>query len=121
MVWDQEPLLPPHKDDATVSVIQSHMGSLSLMPNVLESWETRPMDDVLVLGCTPVLCEEAIAAADNLSVEISGEFWPIIRQTSYSKIATESRGRKVDIHNGHINVVAVPAAFLGSLKGGSWI
>ena len=47
------------------------------------------MDHVLVLSGSPILGQETIAAANDLSIEISGKLRPVIRQAPDPQIATE--------------------------------
>jgi hypothetical protein len=89
MIWDQEPLLPPHKDHTAVSIVKGQVRALCVVSDVLEGRKSRPVHQVLVLGRTPILSEEPITAANDLGVKIRREFWPVIRETSDPEIATE--------------------------------
>lgn len=48
------------------------------MFDVLERRESRPMHHILVLISSPILCQEAMSAADYLGIEVCGEFRPVI-------------------------------------------
>lgn len=78
MVRDQESLLPPHEDSATIPVTHRQKGLLQIILDMSESWETRPMDHVLLLIGAPVLCQESVSTADDFSVEIRCELRPVI-------------------------------------------
>jgi len=44
------------------------------------------MDKIFVSRCTPILCQEAISIANDLRIEVSGQLWPIISQTTYFQV-----------------------------------
>lgn len=79
------------------------------------------MDHVLVLSSPPILGQETIASADDLSIKISGELRPVICQAPDPEIAAEGGGSEIDIHDGYVDVVAVPTTFLGPLEGSAWV
>jgi len=89
MIWNQEPLFPPHKDYTAVSIVKSQVRVLCVVSDVLKGGKSRPVHQVLVLSSTPILCEETITVANDLSVKIRRELRPVIRQTSDPKITTE--------------------------------
>lgn len=114
------------------------MRLLQFVADVSESREAAPVDHVFLLGGTPIPSQETITAADDLCVEVGGEFWPVIGQAAYAEVSTEVGEGEVNIlegkqhlqkqvptmgmpwkytdHNGHADVVAVPPAFLGALE-----
>lgn len=67
------------------------------MLDIFEGWKTGPMHKVLVLRGTPILGDETISTSNNLGIEICGEFWPVIGQTTNAKVTTEGRRRKVNV------------------------
>jgi len=97
VVWNQELFLPTHEDGASVSIIDGQARTLCLVPDVAESREAGPMDDVLVFTGAPVLSEKAIATADDLCVKIGCELGPVICEATDAEIAAEKRGSKIDI------------------------
>jgi len=121
VVGNQELLLPPHEDGSSVSIFHDQMRLLQLVADVPESREAAPVDHVFLLGCAPVPSQEAIATANNLCVEVGGEFWPVICQAAYAEVSTEVGEGEVNIYNGHTDVVAVPAALLGALENSTGI
>ena len=55
------------------------------------------MDKILLLSGTPAFRQESIAASYYLRIKISGQFWPILRQTTYTQIAAKERRCKVNV------------------------
>jgi hypothetical protein len=74
------------------------------------------MYHVALLVSSPTSGEEAIPTADNLCVEISRKLRPVIGEPSDTEIAAKERGREVDVHYGHCDIVAVSAALLSALE-----
>jgi hypothetical protein len=69
------------------------------MFDMSEGRETLPVDHVLLLVGTPVLCQKPIFTTNDFRIEIRGELWPVICQTSYAEITAKKRGRKVYVLN----------------------
>ena len=63
---------------------------------MLKGRKTRPVDHVFVLSGSPILGQESIAAADNLSIKIGGELRPVICQAPNPEIA--AKGWRSEIH-----------------------
>jgi len=97
MVGYQESLLPPHENSATIPVAYCQVRFLQLILDVTECDKTRPMNHVFLFRSAPILSQEPVPTADNFSVKVGSQFWPVIRQTSNAEIATKKRGRKVHI------------------------
>jgi hypothetical protein len=97
MIWDQKFLLPPHEYDSSVPVINRHMWKLSFVLYMFECGESRPMHDIFMPGCTPVLGEETISTTNDLSIKISGQLWPIVCQTADPEITAQRRCSKVHV------------------------
>jgi len=68
------------------------MWFLQLMLDMSESRETLPVDHILLLVGTPVLCQKPILVTDDFCIEIRGELWPVVGQTPYAEI-TAKEGR----------------------------
>jgi hypothetical protein len=68
------------------------MWFLQLMLDMSESRETLPVDHILLLVGTPVLCQKTILVTDDFCIEIRGELWPVVGQTPYAEI-TAKEGR----------------------------
>ena len=86
MIWDQESLLPSHEDDSSVPLVDSHMWKFSFMLYMFKCGKSRPMHDIFMSSCTPVLGEETIPTSNDLGIKISGQLWPIVSQTADPKI-----------------------------------
>lgn len=121
VVGNQELLFPPHEDSSSVGVFHGEVRLLELIADVPERRETAPMDHVFLLRRAPVPSQEAIPTANDLCVKVRGEFRPVICQSAYAEVSTEVGERKVDVHNGHADIVAVPAALLCALENSTGI
>jgi hypothetical protein len=88
-----------------------------LVLDVAEGREASPMYHIALLVSSPTPREEAMPTANNFCVKISGELWPVIGEPANTEIATKERGRKVDVHYGDSDIVAVAPALLSALKG----
>lgn len=55
VVWNQEFFLPPHKDGASISIVDGQARALSLMSDVTECREARPMDEIFIFASAPIL------------------------------------------------------------------
>jgi len=97
VVRNQELLLPSHEHRPSIPIIDSHMRFLGLSFDVLECWESCPMDHVFMFRGTPILGQEPIPTSNDLSIEIGCEFRPIICQAPYPEVATQERRGKIDI------------------------
>lgn len=86
MVWDQELFLPPHEDCTTISVTHRQVWLLQLVLHMSESRESLPVDHILLLIRTPILCQEPVPTAYNLCIKVGGEFWPVVGQTTYPQV-----------------------------------
>jgi hypothetical protein len=100
MIWNQEPLLPPHEHCTTVPIAYRQMWFLQFMPDMSEGRKTLPVDHVHHLVSTPILCQKSILATDNFGIKICSKLWPIVRQTSYAEVTTKERGSKIDVLKG---------------------
>src|SRR5271154_4069637 len=69
MIWYQKPFFPSHEYCTTILVIDCHVRPFSLMPYMLKSRKTRPMHHVLVLSSSPILGQEPIPTANDLSIK----------------------------------------------------
>jgi len=97
MVWNEKALLPPHEHSAAITVLNGHEGPLCLVAEVLESWKTGPMNQILVLGCSPVLGQKSITATNDLGVKIGCEFWPVVCEAADPEIAAERGLWEIDV------------------------
>lgn len=97
VVGYQESLLPSHENNSTISFVQSHIRFMSFMPYVLESWEPRPVNKILMLRSSPVLCKEPIPVANDFRIEVCCQFRPIISQAPYPQITAKCRSSEVNI------------------------
>ena len=99
MIWYQKPLFPSHEHCTTISVAHGQMRFLQLVLDVSKCRETLPVDHVLLLVGTPILCQKSILATNDFCIEVRGELRPIVCQTSYAEITAKKRGCKVNILN----------------------
>src|SRR5882762_11076876 len=97
MIWNQKPLLPPHEHCTAVPITHRQVGFPQLVLDMSEGGETLPVDHIFLLVGTPVLCQKSILATNNFCIEIRGELWPVVCQTSYAEITAKERGCKINI------------------------
>jgi len=115
VVGDQEALFPSHEHSARVAVHRQVWG-LELVLDMTEGGEAGPMYHVTLLIGTPPPGQKAISTADDFSIKISRELRPVICKPPDAEIATEERGREVDIHYGDGHIITIAPALLGTLK-----
>lgn len=89
MIWYEELLLPTHKNDSAVSIADGQTGASHVALDAFERRKSIPMGHVCVLVGSPLLSEEPMSTANNLGVEICSEFWPIVCETTDSKVAAQ--------------------------------
>lgn len=78
MVGYEELLLPPHEDSTAVHVRHRQVRFLQLVSDMSERREAGPMNHVFLLGCAPVTGQETIPTPYDLSIEVGGEFRPVV-------------------------------------------
>ena len=97
MIRNQKSLLPSHKHRPPILVAHGQQGLFELALDMPEGRKTLPVGGVLVLGCAPILGEEAVATSDDLGVEIRRELRPVVRETPDAEVPAEKRRRQIDI------------------------
>lgn len=55
---------------------------------VFKRREARPMHDIFMPGCAPVLSQKSVTTTDNLGIKISSQLRPIVGQTTDPEITT---------------------------------
>jgi hypothetical protein len=74
------------------------------------------MYHVALLVDTPSSGQKAIPTSDDFCIKISGELWPVVRESPNAEIATEEGGGKVDVHYRDCHIITIAPALLCALE-----
>ena len=101
-VRDKEAFLPPHKDDApflAMAVVDSQARTAEFVLECAEGGEAAPVCHVLRLRRTIVVVggQETELFADDLGIEIRGEFGIVVGKALDAEVAAEKRRIKVHV------------------------
>lgn len=121
MIRDQKLLLPSHKDERLVEMIESQSRLGKSRAERSEGSETRPVLEIICLGSAPFARDKSVLVSNDLGVKVGRQLRPVFCQTTNVEVATQMRCFEIHIDDANRDIVRVVSGLLRAVEGCTWV